>query len=180
MASITKSPGTTSQVPDVGVDWTSPGNIVSSNNSWATASFNNTGLFSDALVASNFGFNLPPNSYITGAEIAIEASRDNTNRVVNIQYALLETMPDGSGDNLDTTNPAQALSTTDTIYTYGSTINLITGSIVNPNLVAVINNSNLSVVVGLSSGAGSGTTLGRIDHITLTIHYIQIDPGGVI
>ncbi len=69
-----------------GASWTTPGNVVSTNNSYATQSLG-AGVTSGTLDATNFAFALPAGSVVTGISTRIEkkSSVASTNRDLTVQ-----------------------------------------------------------------------------------------------
>lgn len=64
----TNSPGTATSASPGSIAWTTPNNIMASDNSYASAT-NGT---SETITASNFGFNLPTNAVVDGIEVDVE------------------------------------------------------------------------------------------------------------
>ena len=54
------------------VTWTSPGNILSSDNTYATAGISNTNPDSHYILAKGFGFSIPAGATINGISVSIE------------------------------------------------------------------------------------------------------------
>lgn len=54
--------------------WVAPANALESDNNYATTAGVDA-VYSDELVASNFGFNLPENAIITGIQVTVERSK---------------------------------------------------------------------------------------------------------
>ena len=79
MASVTKSAGAGASLSGGMVDrvWVKPGNILASDNSYATATFGSAAaMFSTRILrASNFGFEIPSDAVITGIKAEIELHR---------------------------------------------------------------------------------------------------------
>lgn len=96
--------------------WLTPGEIVSDNTTDATCS----GVGSNYLVASNFGFALPAGATISGVFVRVEASEHSGGT-----EPLLAQLQDASGalfgSSKSTSNEGSISGTAKAVYTYGST-----------------------------------------------------------
>ena len=110
--STTRSAGT-------GSGWTTPTNVVSSNNSYATTSI--AGLAtSPALDASSFGMGVPSSAYIRGISARIERASSVSNTISDADVYLLKNgAPAGSDKAV-----AGSWPTSDTYRTYGTSSDL--------------------------------------------------------
>lgn len=141
-------------------DWTNPGNVVSSNNSYASCGTLSPGSPTDYLAATNPGFSIPGTDTIDGIEVNVEASRSSG--TANITAIALT--KNGSSA-LGNKTPAQALTGTDVVYTFGGPADLW-GQSWTP---AEINASTFgAMVVCLGTPPSGGAP--RIDHITITVY----------
>jgi len=149
------------------VDWSNPGNITSSNNSYATAVFMFAGTPTKYLEATDFGFSIPAGATIDGIECFIErkygtaAVRDTKVYIRN---------GDGSG-GIGSTNKADTGSdwpSSDGTATYGSSSDAWGETWT----VAKINSSDFGVVLACQL-TGFSMTGGEayVDHISIKVYY---------
>ena len=98
-----KFAGTGESINDGGAAWSNPGNIVSSNNSYATANLGSIGSTeSDSLRATSFGFttsDIPDGSTIVGIEVGIEKDANGTGAGINDVDVFLRTSGGRVGTN---------------------------------------------------------------------------------
>lgn len=135
--------------------WTTPGNITTSNNAWATAT-----VPSDYLVSSTYGFSIPAAATITGVTVKVEASETGTgtsNYVIQLSSNTTPTLI-GSSKNSATVN-----GTTDAVQTFGSATDLW-GATLTPSTV---NSSGF----GATLWSTDTVNVLRIDLITIAIDY---------
>lgn len=177
MASVTRSCGTGANVATGGfgnVVWSNPGNITSSDNSYATASFaggTDTGF--DYLRATNFGFSIDSDATIDGIE-AIFERKDAGGAVMDSNIYIIN--GDGSGGVGSTNRSAGALwPTSDAEATFGSSSDSWGESWTS----AKINSSNFGVQIRCSTTAGFGITdVASVDHVKITVHYTEASSTG--
>lgn len=157
------SPGTVSEYDSVGLPWSNPGNIVSSNNSYATRVLT-SGNDSNKLIASNFGFSIPAGSTINGilVEVECKASAESS-----LQFENVILTPDGTwagqvGD--DKNDIGVYLGTTDAYKSYGGAADSW-GRTWTPT---EINASGFGVILALLASANA---TGSIDHVRVTVYY---------
>ena len=157
------SPGTgTNVATGFGNAWSNPTNVTASDNSYASVSLSFFA-FSDALVASNFGFSIPGTATIDGITVSIEKNGTGNVSDFNIQLTKNGTTPIGS-------NYAQFFVPwpgSDTNVGYGGAADLW-GTTWTP---VEINSSSFGVyiiAVGLNL---LGSSVASIDHVTVTIDY---------
>lgn len=158
------SPASGANIAGANTDWSNPGNVVSSNNTRATAALSN-GSHSDYLAATNYSFSIPGSDTIVGIEVSIEA-----NRTGDVNISGVAVTKDGSS-LIGSTNPNQALSGTDTAYTYGGASDLW-GDTWTP---AEINASTFGALVRCLGRPFAGGTA-QIDHITITVYTTAGNP----
>src|SRR2546423_1043610 len=147
--------------------WINTGNVVSSNDVYA--SFNNladvVNAHTDYLVATNFGFSIPVNALISGVVVEIERSDANA-KTGDYSIKLVKNGTIGGGDKATgLTYPV-----TDAYQSYGGS-NDMWGNSFTP---ADINSSSFGVAVAAKrnfAGILGGQTLGKIDHIRITVYY---------
>jgi hypothetical protein len=122
----------------------------------------------DYLFASGFDFSsLPQNIRIDGIVVLIEksvgviGSGDVVDNVVRLYLG------GAMGTNL--ANPSQWMSTTDFIQTYGSSSNLWGVDLTR----AIVTNAGFGVVLS-TTGLDADPKQGRVDHISMTVHYTNL------
>lgn len=159
--------------------WSSPTNITSSNNTYASVSLNN-GQVSDVLVATNFGFSIPTNATIDGVTGEIEKYGSQTVFFIPIRYIRDNTISlttDGTnptGDNKANTTSWPTTDTNPSTYTlYGGTTDGWNASLT----PALVNSNNFGVYVDVNCFFWpGGPETGYIDHIRVTIDYTVPTP----
>lgn len=154
------SPSSGANIAGANTDWSNPGNVVSSNNSYATCGTLASGDGTDWLSATSFGFSIPGSDTIVGIEVSIEASRSTGNvRLNNVAVTKNGSSPLGS------ISPFQNLSGTDTTYTYGGAADLW-GQSWTPSDINASTFGAMAICAGASPSGGAP----RIDHITITVY----------
>lgn len=166
-AIITDAEGPNS--PDLGEDdssvgtiaWSNPGNVISSNNSYATFTPGGPSVTSHYLKATDFDFSIP-SGVITGVLVQIEKNWNGQSMATTDSTVKLVKGGVVSGDN-------KALAgdwpTTDTYSIYGGSTDLW-GLTLTPN---DINAANFGVVI---SATGSGAlNISSVDHIHITVFF---------
>ncbi len=156
------NPGTGTNVNVTGVSWSNPNNILSSDDNKASVTLSTFFGFSDALVATNFGFTLPLTATIDSIGMSVERSSSGGFALVTdftIQLTKDGTNPVG-------TNQAVFAnwSTTDTNIQYGDTT---WGTTWTPS---EINSSTFGAYVRTTM-IGFGTITAFVDHVTLIVFY---------
>jgi hypothetical protein len=141
------------------VAWTNPGNIVSSNDSRATATLNQ--VTSHYLAASTFGFSIPAGSSIDGITVEIERS-DLSARVKDNIVRLYKNGTGLVGDNKAITGPSWP--NTDTYQSYGGA----TDTWGTTWTATDINDAGFGVWLSATNASNS---TGRVDHIRITVAY---------
>jgi len=157
MADVTQSPGSIVDDASIGtVTWSNPSNAASSDDSYATAAvvFNQT----HYLWCDDFGFSIPSGATIQGIEVKVEASYSggfscSLNHVRLIKGGTI------TGDD----NGGQAVTGTDTVYTFGGAADLWGASWAYSD----INASNFGAAV---TATGAFSTA-RVDHIQIKVTY---------
>lgn len=150
------------------IPWNSPGNAVSSNNSYAEASFLILGTNSQYLQATGFGFNIPLDAIICGITVRVEKSQTGLLGAIsdNAVYLVKNGSPQGS-------NHAQggAWPDNDQLVTYGGDGDLW-GLSWTPS---EINSSSFGVAIS-STITINLLKEGRVDHISVIVHYSMLLP----
>jgi len=142
------------------VDWTNPTRIVSSNDSYATASINNNDTY--YLLATNFGLTVPTDATITGVVVKIEAKAGTAARIKDASVKLIK----GGSISGDDKALATLYTTSDAIYFHGNP-NDMWGLVLTP---ADVNASTFGVAYSAIETTTNATTV-SIDVITVTIYY---------
>lgn len=143
--------------------WTNPGNALSSDNSYASASLSSNGDFTDYLQITNFGFNIGVSNTIVGIEVEIEKFGD---KVKDNQVRIVKGGSIGTTDQSDNAN----WSNTDTnSYTLYGASNDLWGETWTPS---DINASDFGVAISARRvGGGGGAAVPNIDHIRITVYF---------
>ncbi len=157
--------------PDVGADdssigtitWSNPGNVISSNNGYATASLDDN-IISHYLKATDFDFSIPSNAVINGITVDIEKDVGSASRVKDYQVRIIK------GGTVGSTNRSNTnfWSTTEAYVTYGSSSDLWGESWTYSD----INNLNFGVAISAQKTVtAGGAVIASVDHIRITITY---------
>jgi hypothetical protein len=158
------NPATTSDDNSVGtITWTTTGNIVSSDNNYATASLNDN-IISHYLKATNFVFTIPSGSTINGITVDIEKKAGTASRIRDYRVRIIKGGLIGATDKSN----SNWWGNTDTYTTYGSSSDLWGESWTYSD----INNSNFGVAISAYKNSTAGNAIvASIDHIRITISY---------
>jgi hypothetical protein len=165
MATSTKSAGggATSGTPV----WSNPGNIVSSDNAYATISIIATDSYAYGLFAFNFGFAIPTGSTINGISVQIEGKADNSG-----QPMLLGRLGSWSGSAFTQKGGYKycdyRFSETDTVRVLGSSSELWATTWTASDL----NASTFGCEFILRNDLG-GTFTSTVDYIEVTVTYTE-------
>jgi MSHA biogenesis protein MshQ len=171
-ASQTRSPAVAGDCTSVGappLNWTNPGNAVSSNDAYATVSVD--GNTSDPLRCLNYAFNVPLTATVVGIEVFIERRSNRTQNGGSRDASVLlvkSGAPTGTNGATATTYP-----TTDTVEAHGAPTDLW-GTTWTP---AEVNAANFGAQLAVTkpNGAGAAHTI-SVDHIYITVHYSEPPP----
>ena len=160
------SAGNAASIADANEGWTlSAAVLSSSDDSYANVQTLATSGNTELLAATQFGFAIPA-STINGITVEIEASDGGTSQDTAIDLVRL-TKDGTTGVGSDLEVGSQALTLTDTYYTYGDAANLWGTTWT----VSEINASTFGVLVrGLGVEAGNAGSI-WIDHIRITVEY---------
>lgn len=166
------SPVITTAIADGDIVWSTPANIVSSNNSDAAASnLSTVNTDTGTLEATGFGFSIPFDAIIDGIIVEVEKARESV-ADVTISDLLCQLIKGGTrqGDN---NADATDWPTTDAYSTYGSSTDLW-GLSWTP---AAINNANFGVAFSATRTGSGALTDVFVDHIRVTVHYTAATGG---
>lgn len=166
MAEVTQSPGTVVDDATVGtVAWLNPGNILTSNNGYATVDSEFGNPTSNYLKATNFGFVIPAGATINGILVEIESKvSGSTNTWSNVRIV--------KGGSISTTTKSGATNGITTTEGYSS----IPASGAETDLWGEtwtaddINSSTFGVVASLSIPVFTQVS---VDHIRITVYYTE-------
>jgi hypothetical protein len=151
--------------------WQNPGNVVSSDNSYATVNFPalNLNQSSQELRADHLGLAIPSNAVIEGITVRIERAV-NQLRLINARDNSVQLMKAGLavGANYAV---GTGYVTTDTYHTYGSS-NDLWGSTWTP---AELNDPTFGVSYSVHRPAHLFSQTARVDHIEVSVAYVAID-----
>jgi hypothetical protein len=146
-----------------GTSWTTPGNIVSSNNSKATYLVPINGQ-SNNLDATSFGFAIPATAFIVGIEVDIERMASASSDLDDEDVFLLKA---GVAAGTDHAAVSSYYPTSDSTRNYGSSSDLW-GTTWTP---AQINAANFGVRLKVDNDDTGTARTASIDHIQVTIYY---------
>lgn len=168
MASLTKAAGR-GVTSGATVDWVNPGNIVSSNNVYATAGLSagaDTIRVSDYLRADQFAFSIPSMATIDGIICSVErkASAASSIRDYAVQMLKNGTIPAGSNDKKDT---SVYWSTTEGTVSYGSPTDLWGASWTPTD----INSSTTGFAIRCDYIPAYSTATASVDYMSMTVYY---------
>lgn len=165
------NPGTGTNSTTIGtLAWSTPGNIVSSNNSYATRVTNGT-TATNYLRASNFGFTIPKGATILGITAEIERSR-TTGGGTSVEVRDNEVKLVKADGTVGTINKATATPwpTSDAYATYGSQSDLWGEKWT----ASDINDNDFGVVLSARGVSNTGTNrTAQVDHVRITVTYIR-------
>lgn len=148
------TPGTTS-----GTSWSNTGNVVSSNNSYATATIS-AGATTNLLTLTNFGFAIPAGATIDGIVVTQESKASANSAVSRKTWNLLNVS--GAVQVSD----GGLLTTSDVSIDSGSSSDLW-GTAPTP---AEINSSSFGVSLDYENVSGSSRTV-SVDYVAITVYY---------
>jgi len=161
-ATATASPSSCASVAFGGdVSWANPGNAVSSNNQYATASVGGGGT-TNQLRCSGYGFAIPATAVITSITVNIERDVSGGN-FVDLSVQLLK------GGVLQNTNNADTSTTypnSDGVATYGGDLWGGAWSAVD------INAANFGVAFAAERVGGNNSRTVSVDHIQVVVTYL--------
>lgn len=155
------------------VAWNNPGNASTSNNSYAQAS-QLLSLFATAntnyLVVQGLGFTIPVAATICGISVSVERSAGGLSLGGAVKDAEVRIIKNGSITGINHANAA-SWPGTDAIATYGSSSD-VWGVSWTP---ADINAGNFGIMIAASLSAGlvSVSMSARIDHVSVTVYYLN-------
>jgi hypothetical protein len=147
--------------------WSSTGNVASSDNSYTyTGNIpGGPGAYSEYLVITDFGFDLPDGVIVRGVQVDVERSDPSG---LSSDYSI-RLIKDGvlSTENKST---GAAYPTSDAYITYGGSEDLWGDEISYKD----VDNSSFGVAISAQRNAAGGTTAGQIDHVTITVYWSHI------
>ncbi len=161
------SPGnsfTTVAIPGSSKTWNDPGNTAASDNSYTTfGTITVKNGYTDYLVITGFGFNIPSGSTISGIVLEIERSDANSMTIDNSIKLVKNGVIEGDEKAVSATYPI-----TDGTQTYGNagdTWGLAWS-------VDDINSPNFGVAISARKiNATNGAAAGKIDYVQITVYY---------
>ncbi len=162
------SAGTGANQTGVGaIAWSNPGNIVSSNNTRATAQTNGLSQ-TNYLKGTNFGFSIPSGSTIDGIIVEVERMKSGTGTSVK-DYNIKIVKSDGSIGTTDKADTATNWPTTEAYKTYGSSSDLWGESWTYSDINDV--DFGVVVVATIDGGGPKFMSVANVDHIRITVYY---------
>ncbi len=164
------SGGTFTTAPLAGstVGWSNTGNTSASDDSYATmVGFTGiTGVYTNYLVVTNFGFSIPIGVTITGIIVQIERADPNS-RTADHFISIVK------GGVISSTNKSTGASypSSDNYQTFGYILGNsgeLWGETWTP---ADINSSNFGIAIAAKKTGTDGSAAGKIDHVQITVYY---------
>lgn len=155
---------TTVAIPGSNQNWVNPGNVVASDNTYAT--FGNlvggAGVYTDYLVATGFNFSIPGGATISGIVVEVERSDPNF-RTADYRIRIVK------GGAIGTTEKSSSAiyPSGDSYQAYGNASDLW-GETWAP---ADINAAGFGVAIAAQRTSAGSSTAGQVDHIRITIFY---------
>ncbi len=145
--------------------WATPGNITDSDNSRANAGILTSGEFTEGLEVTGFGFAIEPGARVVGFEANVERQGAGLG---SCKDSTIQLLINGvrSGDNKAAAGNWPGA---DAIKAYGSATD---DWGLDQLLGKDMNRSNFGLVVRVEHSAG-GDVGARVDHVTMTVHYIS-------
>lgn len=140
-------------------DWVNPGNVLSSDGTYATVTLSNQG--SDYLTVSRFSFNIPTGATILGIEATAEIKTASGN--VSMRLEVAKTV---GGTWYFPDNELLVATTTEQVLTFGGPTDLPAGTTWSPSDI----NSD-GFCVGLRTAFDSVTDTVSVDHIQVKVYY---------
>jgi hypothetical protein len=154
-----------------GTSWTSPTNVFTSNNAYATYSIATSGT-ANALTATGYGFTIPSTAIIRGISVSIERKSSASSTLKDYDLYIKKascTDPCGTDHSSSSYYP-----TSDTVSSYGSTSDLWGKTWT----AADINSSSFGVYYRIHNYSTSTSATASIDQITITVTYSN-DTNGI-
>ena len=157
-------PLTGSNVTGIGtVAWSTPGNIISDNNIYATVAVSG-GNISNYLQATNFGFNIPATATINGIQVTISRFENNQGSGTDVRDNVVRLIKNGTVTGTNNAITGTDWPTSETTQGYGGAANLW-GTTWN---AADINAVNFGVALAVNS---SNSRTASVDYIQITVTY---------
>jgi hypothetical protein len=149
--------------PGSSVNWANTGNILSSNDQYATvADLGSIGNYSNYLVATGFNFSIPAGYFIKGVKVDMEQSDPNM-RTSDYSVRMIR----GGLIRNEEMATKTDFPSSDAYTTYGGESDLW-NEFLTP---ADVNNSLFGVAISIQKSDDSGPNASRIDHIRVTVYY---------
>ena len=144
--------------------WTTPANITSTNDAWATRVLSSTTASNYIIATSSTGMDIPPYATITGIEVFIERGQNGGSGTARDNVVQLLKTGGLVGSNLAV---ATAWKTTEQQARYGSSTALW-GTTWTP---ADVNSRNFGLAFAVQGSAVGASATARIDHIIVNVYY---------
>lgn len=160
------NPGTTGQSSTGKPTWTNTGNVVSSNDTYATATLLGTSFSTEDLRATNFGFSVPGTATIDGitAEVERKSTTASSTTGKDQTVSLTKNGTSAAGANKAA---AGAWPSSDTYASYGGASDLWSTTWT----PSEINSSNFGLILAAIGDTGFGSPVVSVDHIRITVDY---------
>jgi len=155
---------TTVAIPGSSATWSNTGNVSLSDDIYAGTGniAGGAGSYSDYLVATNFGFNIPSGATITGIEVTVERS-DASGLTSDYRVRIVKGGVIGSTEM----STGAAYGATDSYGLYGSPYDSWGETWTDVD----INAADFGVAVAAQRNAAGGSSAAVIDQILITVHY---------
>ena len=144
------------------IDWATPEQAQSSNNSYATVSLKKNEV-SHYLKSTGFSFNIPTGSTINGITVNIEKKANNANRISDGNVRLVKNGSIGGDDRKNSSN----WGTGDNTTTYGGNTDLWGLAWTAED----INSSNFGMVISAKHSSSNSTETAFVDHVNIAVAY---------
>jgi hypothetical protein len=159
-------PSTGANVTGVGtIAWSSPGNALTDNGSYATIGLTNVNETSNYLQTTNYGFAIPSGAQINGIEVIINRFQNSTTGT-SISDNVVQLIKGGSVVGTNNASSTEWPTSSSSTATYGGTSELWGTTWT----AAEINASNFGVALSAISGTTSDRT-GSVDYISVRVTY---------
>lgn len=173
----TQGPNSGSSFNGAGVDfggiaWSTASNLATSDNAYATVTLDDS-TWSQALKAVGFGFSIPTDAIIAGIVVEVERKCTSPNSIQD-WFNAFKLTKNGSTQVGSDRASSTYYPTTDTIATYGSSVDLW-GTTWTP---AEINSANFGLLFAAVNNGAIGTNTASVDHIKITVTYTMPTGGG--
>lgn len=161
------SPGTVVNADRNGATaWNTPENAISQDDQFAYTFSVSSGVYTDWLRATNFGFSIPVGATIDGIEVRFDKFASAINSIQDSSLRLRKSTGQVGDDKADTETYWDG-SDTDTYTVYGGASDNWNAGLIYSD----INDSNFGV--DLSAYHAAGLRNARVDHVQIKVYYTE-------